>query len=96
MTLISYKHTKNIPLPLFLTLSLCIGSCVSGGYTGCCESGDCRGGDLSNCYCDELCHRIGDCCDDILTISCPVPGRVSHFAITGVQVLIILLCVTPL
>ena len=58
-----------------LTYYFIIGSCVSEGFTGCCESGDCRGGNLTNCYCDELCHRIGDCCDDILNISCPVPGR---------------------
>ena len=42
------------------------GSCVSEGYIGCCEDGDCRGGNVTNCYCDELCHQIGDCCDDIL------------------------------
>ena len=60
------------------------GSCVSEGYIGCCESGDCRGGDLTNCYCDELCHRIGDCCNDILDISCPAPGR-SSFIIMYIQ-----------
>ena len=38
----------NFSLPFF------IGSCMSKGYTGCCENGDCRGGELSDCCCDEL------------------------------------------
>ena len=50
------------------------GSCVSEGYTGCCESGDCRGGELSRCFCDEICYTLEDCCDDILDIACSPPG----------------------
>ena len=53
---------------------------MSEGYTGCCESGNCLGGELSSCYCDELCHRLGDCCDDILDIACPAPGRTRVFS----------------
>ena len=58
-------------------LCICTGSCVSRGFTGCCESGDCSGGGFQRpfCYCDELCHHLGDCCDDIDEISCPDPGK---------------------
>ena len=46
--------------------------CVFGGFPvnrGCCKTGNCfvpRG----NCYCDVDCHFFGDCCFDILAISC--------------------------
>ena len=69
-------------LPSLLSLSL--GSCVNAGYTGCCECGDCRAEGLLPCYCDRLCHILGDCCDDILDISCTQApqgigdGRVLH------------------
>ena len=59
-----------------MCFSAYVGSCVSKGYTGCCESGDCLGADTvqQSCYCDALCHRLGDCCDDIADVSCPAPG----------------------
>ena len=45
------------------------------GYTSCCQSGDCRGTlSFPDCYCDELCHRVGDCCPDIADVNCSDPG----------------------
>ena len=37
---------------------------MAAGFTACCEAGDCRG-TPPTCYCDALCHSLGDCCDDI-------------------------------
>lgn len=49
-----------------------IGSCTGQGYTGCCKPGvnkTCHGSD-GTCYCDQLCHKYGDCCDDIDELGC--------------------------
>lgn len=69
---------------------ICIGSCVSRGFTGCCESGDCTGGGFQQpfCYCDEICHHLDDCCDDIDEISCPDPGKITENLY--VQIIVIL------
>ena len=48
------------------------GSCVAAGFSACCEDEDCRGSPQS-CFCDELCHGVGDCCDDIGK-TCLAPG----------------------
>ena len=49
-----------------------IGSCAAVGFTACCEKEDCHG-NSQFCFCDELCHGVGDCCNDIDDI-CPMPG----------------------
>jgi len=46
--------------------------CVFGGYPvngGCCKTGNCFV-PQGKCYCDVACHFFGDCCFDILAISC--------------------------
>ena len=45
---------------------------MAAGFSACCEDEDCRGSPQT-CYCDELCHSVGDCCEDIGDI-CPIPG----------------------
>ena len=45
---------------------------MAAGFPACCEGEDCRGSPQT-CYCDELCHSVGDCCEDINDI-CPTPG----------------------
>ena len=45
------------------------GSCAALGIDGCCMEGNCRGvGGF--CYCDQICHDLRDCCDDIEEIQC--------------------------
>ena len=47
------------------------GSCIDAGYTNCCTSGVCIGEpDVANCYCDDYCIGVGDCCSDFFDI-CP-------------------------
>ena len=51
---------------------LCIGipgSCIAGGHTSCCTSGDCFGSNSPSCKCDAACRSRGDCCPDI-DLSC--------------------------
>ena len=47
------------------------GPCAALGFDGCCMEGTCfvlaAGG---FCFCDQICHRLGDCCDDIEEIQC--------------------------
>ena len=43
-----------------------VSQCEAAGHTSCCISGCNAGG----CYCDEVCHSFGDCCDNI-DITCP-------------------------
>ena len=55
--------------------SVCTGSCVLRGFRGCCvsDSEPCVGACSTNshvCYCDQVCHRLVDCCPDILEIGC--------------------------
>ena len=45
---------------------------MAAGFTACCEGEDCQGSPQT-CFCDELCHGVGDCCQDIGDI-CPTPG----------------------
>ena len=51
---------------------LILGSCftLNLSYAGCCQpslSRTCRNKD---CYCDQHCHSINDCCRDIADIGC--------------------------
>ena len=46
-------------------------SCAALGFDGCCVVGPCFVFVADTvCYCDQACHRIGDCCDDIEEIQC--------------------------
>ncbi len=54
-----------------------IASCVEAGFQACCaeHSDEClltAGG--GECYCDQECYRLDDCCTDIGDI-CPPPGN---------------------
>lgn len=51
------------------------GSCVGAGFQGCCaEHNDgCLGVGDGECYCDQECYSLDDCCVDIGDI-CPPPG----------------------
>ena len=40
------------------------GSCVTGGYMECCEDGVCSG-EPADCFCDQFCRFLDDCCADI-------------------------------
>ena len=53
-------------------VTIIVGSCVAAGFSACCEDEDCRGS-TQTCFCDELCHVVGDCCEDIDN-TCPKPG----------------------
>ena len=51
------------------------GSCRKAGYETCCfeainEPNACRGAPLSapECYCDQRCERLEDCCEDYYEI----------------------------
>ena len=51
------------------------GSCLSAGYTSCCEEGPCRGRDFvtggtASCTCDLICGELGTCCSDVV-LTCP-------------------------
>ena len=46
------------------------GSCAALGLDGCCMEGNCLGVGGEDCYCDQVCHDLGDCCDDIEEIQC--------------------------
>ena len=54
--------------------------CVELGYTdGCCELGGCTlnlPGTADDCFCNELCYSLENCCQDILH-SCP-PREKKH------------------
>ena len=41
------------------------GSCATAGYTECCEDGVCLGSDPFDCFCDQFCSILDDCCYDI-------------------------------
>ena len=43
------------------------GSCIAAGYSSCCEDDVCLG-DIGDCYCDEFCYNLGDCCTDLSDI----------------------------
>ena len=55
------------------------GSCADAGYKGCCTEGKCDGTISSTpfgfCHCDDICHAIGDCCNDIVKINCTRKGE---------------------
>ena len=46
-------------------------SCAALGFDGCCVVDPCFV-DVAGtfCYCDQACHEVGDCCDDIQEIQC--------------------------
>ena len=50
-----------------------LGSCVDAAYDGCCVDENC-GVTAQNtsfeCFCDALCYKLGDCCEDIGLINC--------------------------
>ena len=50
------------------------GSCVDAGFSGCCEGDNCEVFPSSNfsfsCFCDVMCFKYGDCCDDISITGC--------------------------
>ena len=50
-----------------------VGSCASLNITGCCANTTCYTG---NCYCDQICYQLNDCCPDIAHIGC-LPNNVS-------------------
>ena len=54
-----------------VTMSFPTGSCVNAGFTSCCdpanETAECGQGE---CFCDQMCHTLGDCCFDIEAINC--------------------------
>ena len=61
---------------VYLPTNICgiiSGSCVDAGYVGCCVNEYC-GVTAENisyiCFCDALCHKLGDCCYDISLIDC--------------------------
>ena len=61
---------------VYLPTSICgiiSGSCFDAGYVGCCVDEYC-GVTAENisyiCFCDALCHKLGDCCYDISLIDC--------------------------
>ena len=39
------------------------GSCIGAGYSDCCQDSNCLG-DVGDCYCDEYCFSLNDCCTD--------------------------------
>ena len=51
---------------------LILGSCLALNlsYSGCCRrslSQDCSN---NGCYCDQSCHSLNDCCNDVVDIGC--------------------------
>ena len=78
------------------SLSVCTGSCVIRGFSGCCIDFDfdsCVGGCSTNgrvCYCDQVCHQIGDCCPDVLEIGCLPSGLLKTHIVC--KILYILYC----
>ena len=47
-------------------------SCSEAGFTGCCTDGNCASApsQASSCFCDALCYKYKDCCDDVNDIGC--------------------------
>ena len=46
---------------------------MDAGFDGCCTDGNCKTVEeipFFSCFCDALCYRFDDCCDDIALISC--------------------------
>lgn len=52
-----------------------VGSCEAAGYTECCTFGCNAGG----CFCDQICHTFGDCCEDIQKL-CPTICKHNHYS----------------
>ena len=50
-----------------------LGSCADAGYTECCVDGFCNG-QPADCYCDQFCRFLDDCCEDI-DETCPIEGK---------------------
>ena len=51
---------------------------MDAGYKGCCIEGKCDGSIDSTpfgfCHCDDICHSLNDCCEDITEINCSRRG----------------------
>ena len=47
-------------------------NCTVAGFTECCTSGDCNSAPFhpSKCFCDSLCYKFNDCCEDVALIGC--------------------------
>ena len=45
-------------------------SCVSAGFTSCCTGSECG---VGNCFCDQGCFGLDNCCSDITQVPC-FPG----------------------
>ena len=43
--------------------------CGEAGYSGCCSEGSCFV-EAGDCYCDQSCHSVANCCPDIFEIGC--------------------------
>ena len=49
------------------------GSCVDAGFSDCCVGDDCEvfsPSFPSSCFCDALCNKYRDCCDDVSDTGC--------------------------
>ena len=57
-------------LTVVFVLLIANGSCAALGLDGCCMEDNCLGVGGEDCYCDQVCHDLGDCCDDIEEIQC--------------------------
>ncbi|CAI8018605.1 Proprotein convertase subtilisin/kexin type 6 [Geodia barretti] len=55
--------------------------CTKAGFKECCTNGNCAASPLepSSCFCDTLCYKFKDCCDDIAEIGCPVENVTETF-----------------
>ena len=53
-----------------------IGSCqaLNLNYSGCCVFSLLQPCFINDCYCDQTCHYVGDCCYDIADIGCFPPS----------------------
>ena len=56
-------------LTVVFVLLIANGPCAALGLDGCCMEFSCLGVG-GGCYCDQVCHELGDCCDDIEEIQC--------------------------
>ena len=76
-----FEHRKSNQIyAIYVCIFACINiappseaSCLNQGYSECCVDGTCRSVD-GTCYCDQICHLLGDCCDDIADINCSPPS----------------------
>ena len=52
--------------------------CVAAGFTDCCTNGHCTSSLSSffSCFCDSLCYKFDDCCEDVTQIGCSVENGI--------------------